>query len=222
MWQAVKRLEQTTAALDPYRERMATAERLRYWREFCVRRGRRYVLSSFENYEVKSEPQRAVVLQLQDFALRMPSRLSAGTGGIVLLGPPGTGKDHLLMALMRSAILEHGFAVSWVDGMRLFARIKAAIKTGRVEELLEELSGFQILALSDPVPPRDELTAYEMSILRDIIERRYSKAMATWITTNVQTAADAKRLFTEAVLTRLIDGATQLFCDWESHRRPVA
>ena len=79
----------------------------------------------------------------------------------------------------------------------------------------------QILALSDPVPPRDELSAYELSILRDVVEHRYSHGLSTWVTTNVDNQAEAQRLFSGAVLDRLLHGATEVFCDWSSYRRPV-
>lgn len=220
--EAVSRLEASADHLNPYRIRLPSVERLKHWRNLCAQRGRRYVRANLETYECRCDAHRNVVRRLKEFAAAMPDRLSAGEGGIVLLGPPGTGKDHLLMGLMRSAVVDHGFSVRWMDGMRLFAQIKAGIRTNRVEQLLDDVCSVGILALSDPVPPRDELTAFEMAVLRDIIERRYSRMMATWITTNVQTAEDATRLFTSAVLDRLMHGATQLFCDWESFRRPIA
>ncbi len=222
LWQGVESLEASIHKLDPYRRQLDSIERLRHWRSLCQLRGRRYVKANLDSYKCTSPKQSVVLNRLRDFAKHLPERLSAGEGGVVLLGPPGTGKDHLLMGLMRVAVLNNGFTVRWVDGMRLFAQIKAGIRGNKVETLLDELCSVSILALSDPVPPRDELTAYEMAVLRDIIERRYSHAMATWITTNVQTSEDAKKLFTAAVLDRLMDGATQLFCDWESHRRPTS
>ena len=160
-----------------------------------------------------------MVTTVSDFCDHMPDRI-AGGGGLVLLGPPGTGKDHLLAAAMRSAIIDHGFSVAWADGLRLYQRIKSAIAKNKTEAFLESMFKPQILALSDPVPPKDELTAYEMCILRDIVEHRYSHGLSTWVTTNVDNKTDAKRLFSGAVLDRLLHGATELFCDWGSYRKP--
>ncbi len=160
-----------------------------------------------------------MITTLDQFCSQMPEQIRQG-GGLVLLGPPGTGKDHLLAAAMRSAIIDHGFTVVWTDGLRLYQRIKSAIAENKTEVFLKSMFRPQILALSDPVPPRDELTAYELSILRDIVEHRYSHGLSTWVATNVDNKADAQRLFSVAVLDRLLHGATEVFCGWSSYRKP--
>lgn len=211
---------ESISAFSPYHKVSDNRDRFSAFRSLSQKRGRRYVECTLNSFNVNVDEQRNVVDQLKQFAKDMPTLLHKGNGGVILLGPPGTGKDHLLMGLMREAILTHGFSVTWVDGLRLFSMIKSAIKTDDVEDMLKEYVRVQVLAISDPVPPRDELTAYELAILRDLIERRYSQAMATWVTTNVQTKEDAVRLFTSAVLGRLLDGSTQLFCGWSNHRSP--
>ena len=211
----------SVAKLDPYQTTMADVERYEAFAVMTSGRGRRYARCTFDNLRPPATNAiqfRRVVHNLRKFCEAMPDRLSAAEGSVVLLGPPGTGKDHMLVALMGSAIVDHGFQVQWSDGLRLYAQIKAAISSNNTEDLLRAYSNVQILALSDPVPPRDELSSYEMMILRDIIERRYSTGRATWVTTNVMTPDDAKRLFTEALLGRIRHGALELFCNWESHR----
>lgn len=223
LFEAVERLlrPESLGNLSPYRSAMTNLDRFEAFKQLCKYRGRRYACCDFENFTCDTEQKRNTVDRLKKIALEFKSLCDNGNGGLVILGPPGTGKDHLLMAMMRSAIIHHGLKVKWFDGLRLFAEIKNAIGEGTVERLLSSLVGVQILAISDPVPPRDALSVYELSVLRDIVERRYNAQMATWITTNVQTAEDARRLFTDAVLSRLLDGATEVFCDWTSYRKPL-
>jgi DNA replication protein DnaC len=198
---------------------MDPVERLKVFREFVRQRGRRYATCSLDSFKAV-EGSSDVLSALKTFCDEMLDRLRMSQGGLVLLGPPGTGKDHLLMGVMRFAIIEHGLHVKWFDGLQLFNEIKQRIDSGTVLPFVNDLCKVQVLAISDPVPPRDLLSAYELSKLREIVDKRYSNGMATWITTNVQTAEDARRLFTDAVLSRLLDGALELFCGWKSYRSP--
>ncbi|MBN2293566.1 MAG: ATP-binding protein [Pirellulales bacterium] len=206
---------------SPYAKRIENPKKR--WSAFLdlvKRRGQRYALCTLDNFDFKSRDSKrklGVLDELRSFSANMPERIANGSG-LVLLGPPGTGKDHLLMACMRDAILMHGFTVSWHDGLELFQQVKAAIARDGTEKFFKQLYSPQILALSDPVPPRDELTAYELSILRNVIEKRYSSGLSTWITTNVQNYDEARKLFTSAVLDRLLHGALELFFGWESYR----
>ena len=211
---------QSLEALNPYRAKMDPVERLKVFREFVIQRGRRYATCSLESF-ADIDGSREVLKALREFCEGMVERLCESQGGLVLLGPPGTGKDHLLMGAMRIAILDHGLRVRWFDGLRLFDQLRQHIADQSVGTFVDELCKVQILAISDPVPPRDFLSTYELSKLREIVDRRYSDGMATWITTNVQTPGDAQRLFTEAVLSRLLDGALELFCEWKCYRSPA-
>ncbi len=210
--------------LNPYRNPVTKHEhRLASFQELLVQRGMRYARCDLETFEVGAcENRRKVVDDLKEFVRDMPVRLRSGDGGLILLGPPGTGKDHLLMAAMKAAILNHGFEVRWVDGLELFSSLKAAIRSGDPQKIVKQFSEVPILAISDPVPPRAELSDYELGMLRQVVDRRYNAMRATWITTNVQTAEDGDRLLTAAVLTRILDGALHLFCGWECHRRPFS
>ncbi|MBN1855301.1 MAG: ATP-binding protein [Pirellulales bacterium] len=220
---ALARFESRMAAgaFSPYANRIEDPrKRWCTFLELIKRRGQRYAMCSLENFDIcgrDSKRKTSVRDELRSFTTNMPERIASGSG-LVLLGPPGTGKDHLLMACLREAILTHGFTVRWHDGLELFQQVKAAIARDGTGDFFKQLYTPQILALSDPVPPRDELTAYELSVLRNVIEKRYSSGLSTWITTNVQNYDEARKLFTSAVLDRLLHGTLELFCGWESYR----
>lgn len=217
--------DESLQKLSRYNRQLAHEARLQAFRELCLLRGRRYVTCTLESITepargLKIDAFKTAIGQLKQFRDQMQDKCHTGEGGVVLIGPPGTGKDHIMFALMRHAILECGFRVAWFDGVRLLAKIKSAIADHSTESLLRQLSSVQVLCVSDPIPPRDELTAFEMSVLRDIFERRYSDKAATWVSTNVQSEQDAARLFSAPLLGRLVDGSLVVSCQWDNYRRP--
>jgi len=206
---------------SPYKHRLTDRERWEGFKRMIDDRGIRYARCTLENFTCTTGRQREVVELLRQFFADLPRHLTETIGGgLVLFGQPGTGKDHLLAACLREAILEHGFRVRWSDGIRMYHCIKAAISTNTTEEVIGDLVKPQILAISDPLPPNAELTGYELGCLRDIVDRRYSRGLSTWITTNVQNPEEAKERLTSALLGRLLDNAVEVMCDWEGYRRP--
>lgn len=208
---------------SPYRLRVTDPQKRAAMQDALIRdRGIRYASCSLESYEVSCNEQRQAVSQLREFCESMPERLiESNGGGVVFSGPPGTGKDHLLMALMTSAILDWGLSVKWLDGLRMYEGIKSAIANNTTSEKLNALIRPQVLAISDPVPPRDELSAYEMACIRQVVEGRYSRGLTTWVTTNIRSGEEAKRRLTPAILGRLLDRALELKCEWAGYRRPL-
>ena len=180
-------------------------------------RGERYADATLDSFEIYNENQTAVIDALRRFCKNMPRRLQDGTG-ITLMGPSGTGKDHCLMACMKAAIIEHGLTVRWHDGASLGESFRHAISRGKEHEMKTRLCSPQILAISDPVPARGQLTDYQLSILRDVIDWRYSRGRSTWITTNLEDYEQAKQMLTVPLLERLTHGAMELYFNWPSYR----
>ena len=187
------------------------------WMEMIGRRGHRYAACTLDSFKPTCAAAEKILKTLQDYASEMPERLRMGES-VILTGPAGTGKDHLLMGLMRCAIEPHMYSVDWRDGGWMYQEIKSAIKDNRTYELIDRFCEPQILTLSDPTPDGDELTAYENRILRNIIEKRYSKSLVTWITTNVSSTDESDESFGATVADRLRHNSLVLQCDWQSYR----
>ena len=209
---------------DPLGTRLPEAERQRVYRSLVKRLGVRYARCSFANYVVYEEradgrpSQREVFEAVQQFAADMPERLRGGAG-VVMFGRPGTGKDHLLTALMFWAILRHGWTVRWINALDLFIAARDRISTDDSErKFLAQYHEPQILVISDPVRPKGEATDGQADMLQEIIDRRYRDAKSTWVSINVHDGAEAEARLASPIVDRLREKALCLKCDWESYR----
>lgn len=204
----------------PFETRIPEARRGTYLAALVRALGRRYCNATLENYEVYDDRQREVLSRLGRFAEAMPDHLRGG-GGLLLCGDPGTGKDHLMAALLKLATSHHGLACEWFDGGDLFDKIHDAMREDSGEKwrrLSGDLQKPHILAISDPQPPQDALSPAQVRRLRDIIDKRYRAGKSTWLSTNVDQKDYAERLLTRPVMDRLKESSGSILCDWPSYR----
>ena len=105
--------------------------------------------------------------------------------GIVFYGDVGRGKTHLMVGLCKLLIFVHGIPVRFVEFSRLLGQLRAAYSAGKSDEaILGELVSVPILAIDEIGKGR--LTEWEMSIIDDIISRRYNALKPLLGTTNYQ------------------------------------
>lgn len=199
-------------------DRETQAARAAQWREIIHKLGARYTNCRISELEIYDPRQREAFERATSYCQQMPDHVASGTG-IVLFGPTGTGKDHVMAACMRAAVLQYGFTVRWVNGMDLYGDIRDSIGTdARESKVIRDFSQSDILAISDPIPPFGEVTAFQAQTLFRIIDSRYRNMKPTWMTMNVSSAADASTKMGAAVVDRLREGAVTLHCDWGSYR----
>lgn len=175
----------------------------------------RATLEGFQVYH--EQEQRPVLRRLQAFAADLPGRIERGEG-LVLYGPVGTGKDHLLAALLyRAANL--GIVGQWVSGQEIYGLIRDQMDSGGSEAgLLAKLSSPTILAISDPIPPIGDPSAWNVAQLYRLLDRRYRLMRPTWCSLNALSAEDADAKLSAPVFDRLRDGAELVGCFWPSYR----
>lgn len=182
------------------------------------RLGSRYALATLANFQAYHPKQADVLARLAKFAENMPSLIGSG---VLLFGAPGTGKDHLLAALLKIATAKWGYRVTWWDGVDLAAEFRSLMNENSrttEREFIRELVRPHVLAISDPVPPRGELSTYQLSTLREVIDLRYRDRKPIWITTNIDKRDDADAALSVPLMDRLKEGAVSIYCDWPSYR----
>ena len=193
--------------------------------------GRSYHRCRLWNFEVGDFPpsvpnaaaatarRRAVRSELIAFGRELPKHLAAGRN-LVIFGPSGSGKDHLLYAMARHA-LAVGTIVHWINGRELFSQFRDAMDRRGVSEIgiVERYARAPLLVVSDPLPANgDALTRYEADMLYRILEERATAGRPTWASLNISDGEDGRRLGVPS-WDRLKRGALLLFCYWPSFRQ---
>ena len=141
---------------------------------------------------------------------------------LLLFGPPGTGKTHLISAIGH-AMLDHGWRVGFVRTSDLVQRLQAARRDLRQPAELAKLDRFDLLILDDfSYVRRDQA---ETSALFELIAERYERKSLA-ITAN-QPFSAWDQIFPDTAMTlaavdRLVHHATIFEMNAESFRRRTA
>lgn len=192
------------------------------WNELIYRIGSRYYSCRLSNLEPMGDSaararHAEAMEKLEQLAGHMHEHIQAG-GNVILYGPPGTGKDHLLVALLRFAI-GCDFSVEWSNGQDLYGAFRDRIDTEQSEEsAIIRLAKADVLAISDPVPPKGSASEFSTTMLYRVIDKRYRELRSTWITANVAKASEARAELSGPIFDRLIDNCVSVFCNWPSYR----
>ncbi len=182
---------------------------LRYSRTRC----------SLESYRVYDPAQKPVLERLHRIIPTIADFASKG-GGLLFFGPVGTGKDHLLAAMLHAAAAE-GVVCRWVNGQEVFGAFRDRIDSGkRDEDHFREMVEPTVLGISDPLPPVGHLGAWDTANLYRLLDRRYRALRPTWVTINVSKPEEADAALSSPVFDRLQDNAELIPCFWPSHRKP--
>jgi DNA replication protein DnaC len=193
------------------------ADKQHAWGELVRVIGDRYRACRLDNFEVTTDAQRDVVESLRRFCEELDENIKSGRG-IVLFGPCGTGKDHLLVG-MAHEVVSISRGVRWMNGMDLFAERRDYIRRDLPEsELLREYERPDVLIISDPVPPWGELKEGQAEFLFRLIDWRYRRLKPIFVSANFSDGDDATSRIGSQVIDRLKHDAICLHCNWESYR----
>lgn len=196
-------------------------QRNRTWDGLILQVGERYRNASFQNYEVTHDGQREVVAALAEYASNIEQEILAGHG-VVLFGPSGTGKDHLLIALAREAVKADVLSFQWAGGQKLFSEARDLMDSHDSEGwFVRQYIMPRVLILSDPTSVKGTLTDYQAGLLYQIIDGRYRACRATWVTMNVAKGEEAEERLGVAIVDRLRHDSVTHFCKWPSYRKSL-
>jgi DNA replication protein DnaC len=190
------------------------------WQDFSRRIGPRYTDCTLDNFVATTAEQKQVVANLLAYAENVKANCKAGRG-LLLFGPKGTGKDHLITAVAKY-VLAAGGSVAWRNGVDLFGDIRDAIaQEGSERDFVASLVRPDVFYLSDPLPPSGKLTEFQSSMLFRILDGRYRAMRPTLVTVNATGRQDLEDRLGAQNADRLRDGTLTLFCGWPSYRKPA-
>lgn len=180
--------------------------------------GKRYAGCTLDNFRADRPEQRDAVAKLREYVRDIKANVDRGRG-LVLFGPAGTGKDHLLVGTAKEAI-SAGIGVAWRNGRDLFGAFRDAMDANTSERsLFRDLEAPDVLILSDPAPPTGRLTEYQGDVLFRLVDARYRELRPIWTTLNVAGGDEADSRIGAQIADRLRHDALAIFCDWPSHRK---
>jgi DNA replication protein DnaC len=182
--------------------------------------GARYAGCTLENYVLSgNERQKYIYDCIVKYAENMEENIARGSG-IIMFGRCGTGKDHLVAALLYQAVLMHGFSCAYERGTHFFESLRSAIGDGVSEkEVIRPLERPLVLCLSDPVPSVGPTSNFQTDALFRLIDSRYRQNKITFATLNVDNSKEASERLSAQIIDRLSHNALALSCDWPSYRR---
>ena len=143
----------------------------------------RYQRKTFDQYDGSQSPSMGGALTIcRGFATEWPMNRHLG---MVLAGPPGVGKTHLVCVVIMECAKNWGATVKFADLPELLAKVKATF-SNRVpvseSEVLRPMLDADILAIDEVDAAR--LSEWNFATVEYILGERYNRDKSTILTTN--------------------------------------
>jgi len=183
----------------------------------------RHLEQTLDNFHAVTDRQKEVVRLLIEHAECFSNRW------VILIGPPGTGKDHLLSGLVKLWVeknLTHPkIYADTQQGILRKYRVMAYNTEGTNEDYaMEWYTKLDILVIRDAGVK--DLTDNERATMVDMIDHRYNDRKLTFMSGNIG-ASDVAVKFDARVDSRIAEMALRyedkpyIYCKWNDYRRTV-
>jgi DNA replication protein DnaC len=142
---------------------------------------RRYEHCTFETFETHHPTQGEARNRAQRFVREYP----VGETGLLFTGPCGTGKTHLVVAILAALVRERGVRCLFYDFQDLLKEIQSSfspVKQASEMDILQPVFTAEVLVLDDLGAQKP--TAWVRDTVGHIINNRYNDRRTTLFTTN--------------------------------------
>jgi DNA replication protein DnaC len=176
----------------------------------------RFCAATFDNFTAATAEQRAVLTACHRFVNAAQKRAGAG---LMLVGPCGTGKTHLLAAMARELVFERCVGAVLTTPRAIVRRLRATWAKSAHEtedDVIADLSDRLEVLLLDEAGVGFGSDA-ELTQLFEVIDRRYALERPTVVASNLN-AKELRAALGDRIFDRLREGAQVLVLDWASHR----
>ncbi len=152
----------------------------------------KFAASNLDNFVPVDKTQKTAKARAADFIADFRSGKGKLPEGLVFMGPPGLGKTHLAVAILKTLILEDGVDGRFVDFFQLLSDIRHAYSEDQSEQaVIRPYIRTRLLVIDELAKGRNN--EWELTVLDQFISSRYNAAdKVTLFTTNFLNRAGQK------------------------------
>ena len=138
----------------------------------------------------------------RSLSFRFTHEFEAGDPGLLFYGPTGTGKTLLTCCILKSLVLKKGISCRFIEFGHLLNELKNAFeRPNGVGQVIQPLIDVTVLAVDELGKGRG--TEWELSVLDELISKRYNAGRTTLFTSNYFPSEDAQFQGDEILSERL-------------------
>jgi len=168
---------------------------------------------TFDNFKIENDGQGKAVKASRWFLQNIEQSM-----GLIMIGNPGTGKNHLASAILTEAVKKHGKTALFTETLKIIRKIKESWRhDGQTEsQVIKSFIQPDILVIDEIGVQFGSET--EKMFLTEIINDRYNHKKATILIGNVQ-VDELSIIIGERPLDRFREGGKVIVFDWNSYRK---
>ena len=164
----------------------------------------KFLDKTLDLYRPYSPPQARALARARRFVDEFVPRAS-GVRALLFCGPPGTGKTHLLTAMLRELALKTGLRGRYEEFFLLLSDIRDGFSRGlSSREWLEPLRSVEVLAI-DEIGKGGKNREFEQGVLDEIISFRYNAGRPTLLATNYPRAGSTWKFGAEGEISETLE-----------------